>query len=44
MANKDYLIYSLEDDPNISHLLDLALSGQGYRFKPFLDQDVILYA
>lgn len=36
MANKDYLIYSLEDDPNISHLLDLALSGQGYRFKPFL--------
>lgn len=37
MANKDYLIYSLEDDANISHLLDLALSGQGYRFKPFLE-------
>ena len=37
MAKKDYLIYSLEDDPNISHLLDLALSGQGYRFKPFLE-------
>lgn len=37
MANKDYLIYSLEDDPNISHLLDLALSGQGYRFQAFLE-------
>lgn len=37
MTNKDYLIYSLEDDPNISHLLDLALSLQGYKFKAFLD-------
>lgn len=37
MVNKDYLIYSLEDDPNISHLLDLALSGQGYRFQAFLE-------
>ncbi|HBN00859.1 MAG TPA: DNA-binding response regulator [Firmicutes bacterium] len=37
MATKDYLIYSLEDDPNISHLLDLALSGRGYRFRPFLE-------
>ncbi len=37
MVTKDYLIYSLEDDPNISHLLDLALTGQGYEFKAFLD-------
>lgn len=37
MVTKDYLIYSLEDDPNISHLLELALTGQGYRFKGFLD-------
>lgn len=37
MVSKDYLIYSLEDDANISHLLDLALSSQGYKFKGFLD-------
>lgn len=37
MANKDYVIYSLEDDENISHLLDLALTPQGYTFKGFLD-------
>lgn len=37
MIIKDYVIYSLEDDPNISHLLELALKGQGYHFHAFLD-------
>ncbi len=37
MTIKDYSIYSLEDDPNISHLLELALKGQGYYFHAFLD-------
>lgn len=37
MSTKDYSIYSLEDDPNISHLLELALKGQGYDFHAFLD-------
>jgi len=37
MVRKEYLIYSLEDDGNISHLLDLALSSQGYKFKGFLN-------
>lgn len=37
MITKDYVIYSLEDDPSISHLLELALKGQGYDFHAFLD-------
>ncbi len=37
MNNNNYLIYSLEDDVNISHLIELALSGQGYNVVPFLD-------
>ena len=37
MIIKDYVIYSLEDDPSISHLLELALKGQGYDFRAFLD-------
>lgn len=37
MIIKDYVIYSLEDDPSISHLLELALKGQGYNFRAFLD-------
>lgn len=32
----DYLIYSLEDDPNISHIINIALKGQGYNVKSFL--------
>lgn len=31
-----YLIYSLEDDVNISHIIQLALSSQGYDVKCFL--------
>lgn len=31
-----YLIYSLEDDVNISHIIQLALSSQGYEVKCFL--------
>lgn len=31
-----YLIYSLEDDKNISHILNLALSSQGYEVECFL--------
>lgn len=31
-----YLIYSLEDDANISHIIQLALSSQGYEVKCFL--------
>ncbi len=30
-----YLIYSIEDDPNISHLINIALSKQGYIVKSF---------
>ena len=37
MMEKQYLIYSLEDDKDISHLINLALSGQGYTVKCFLD-------
>lgn len=37
MNNSNYLIYSLEDDENISHLIELALEGQGYNIIPFLD-------
>ena len=33
--NKPYLIYSLEDDTNISHIISLALSKQGYEIKCF---------
>ena len=33
--SKSYLIYSLEDDKNISHIISLALSKQGYEIKSF---------
>ena len=33
--NKSYLIYSLEDDRNISHIISLALSKQGYEIQSF---------
>jgi two-component system, OmpR family, alkaline phosphatase synthesis response regulator PhoP len=32
----NYLIYSIEDDPNISHLINIALSKQGYIVKSFI--------
>ncbi len=35
MENNNYLIYSIEDDPNISHLINIALSKQGYIVKSF---------
>lgn len=35
--NKPYLIYSLEDDKNISHIISLALSKQGYEIQSFFD-------
>ena len=31
----NYLIYSIEDDPNISHLINIALSKQGYTVKSY---------
>ena len=31
----NYLIYSIEDDPSISHLINIALSKQGYVVKSF---------
>ena len=37
MENKKYLIYSIEDDPNISRIINIALSKQGYRILSFLD-------
>lgn len=33
--NFDYVIYSLEDDENISHVINLALSKNGYNVKSF---------
>lgn len=33
--NKNYLVYSLEDDLNISHMIKLALSCNGYNIKTF---------
>lgn len=33
----DYLIYSIEDDKNISHIINVALSKQGYIVKSFFD-------
>ena len=33
--NKTYLIYSLEDDRHISHIISLALSKQGYEIQSF---------
>lgn len=35
--SKSYLIYSLEDDKNISHIISLALSKQNYEVKSFYD-------
>ena len=35
--NKSYLIYSLEDDKNISHIISLALAKQGYDILSFHD-------
>lgn len=36
---KDYLIYSLEDDKNISHIINLALTKSGYKVVSFYDFD-----
>lgn len=36
---KDYLIYSLEDDQNISHIINLALTKSGYNIVSFYDYD-----
>lgn len=35
--NFEYLIYSLEDDKNISHVINLVLTKNGYEVKSFLD-------
>lgn len=35
MPMKDYLIYSIEDDPDISDILSLALRGQGFSISCF---------
>lgn len=35
MSQKDYLIYSIEDDPDIADILSLALRGQGYSIVNF---------
>ena len=36
MENNNFLIYSIEDDPNISHLINIALTKQGYTVKSFV--------
>lgn len=36
MENNSFLIYSIEDDPNISHLINIALTKQGYTIKSFV--------
>lgn len=36
MENNNFLIYSIEDDPNISHLINIALTKQGYTIKSFV--------
>ncbi len=36
MENNSFLIYSIEDDPNISHLINIALTKQGYTVKSFV--------
>ena len=37
-----YLIYSVEDDKNISHLINVALSKQGYSVESFYDGETFL--
>ena len=38
----NYLIYSIEDDKNISHLINVALSKQGYIVESFYDGESFL--
>ena len=38
----NYLIYSVEDDKNISHLINVALSKQGYVVESFYDGESFL--
>ena len=38
----NYLIYSVEDDKNISHLINVALSKQGYVVESFYDGETFL--
>ncbi len=38
----NYLIYSIEDDKNISHLINVALSKQGYVVESFYDGESFL--
>ncbi len=38
----DYLIYSIEDDKNIAHLIYVALSKQGYKVESFSDGESFL--
>ncbi len=42
--NFDYVIYSLEDDENISHIINLALSKNGYSVKSFYNYKDFLEA
>ena len=38
----NYLIYSIEDDKNISHLINVALTKQGYVVESFFDGETFL--
>ncbi len=38
----EYLIYSVEDDKNISHLIHVALTKQGYAVESFSDGESFL--
>lgn len=42
--NFDYVIYSLEDDENISHIINLALSKNGYSVRSFYNYKDFLVA
>ncbi len=44
MPMKDYLIYSIEDDPDISDILEIALKGQGYLISSFASGEDFLEA
>lgn len=42
--NENYLIYSVEDDPDISEIISLTLNKQGYMVKSFADGESFLKA
>lgn len=41
---EDYLIYSIEDDKDIAHIINLSLTKQGYQVSSFFDGESFLNA